>query len=60
MVRIILSGQMDFQYDDDEVRGMTKDEIISMAEDEFYEFVNNIILEVEDYDDDRDEEEEDD
>ena len=58
MVNVILSGQMSFEYSDDEVEGMTKDEIIAMAEEEFYESVNNIFLEVEDYEDNREEEDE--
>jgi DNA repair protein RecN (Recombination protein N) len=37
MVTVILSGQMSFEYSNDEVEGMTKDEIIAMAEEEFYE-----------------------
>lgn len=49
---------MSFEYSDDEVEGMTKDEIIAMAEEEFYESVNNIFLEVEDYEDNREEEDE--
>lgn len=55
MVSIILSGQMSFEYSNDEVEGMTRDEIIAMAEEEFYECVGNIMLEVEDYDDTREE-----
>lgn len=55
MVNVILSGQMSFEYSDDEVEGMTKDEIIAMAEEEFYETVNNIFLEVDDYEDTREE-----
>jgi hypothetical protein len=58
MVNVILSGQMSFEYSDDEVEGMTKDEIIAMAEEEFYDCVNNIFLEVEDYEDSREEEDE--
>lgn len=57
MVTVILSGQMSFEYSDDEVEGMTKDEIITMAEEEFYETVNNIFLEVDDYEDSREEDE---
>lgn len=57
MVTVILSGQMSFEYSDDEVEGMTKDEIITMAEEEFYESVNNIFLEVDDYEDSREEDE---
>lgn len=57
MVNVILSGQMSFEYSDDEVEGMTKDEIIAMAEEEFYETVNNIFLEVDDYEDSREEDE---
>lgn len=57
MVTVILSGQMSFEYSDDEVEGMTKDEIITMAEEEFYESVNNIFLEVDDYEDSREENE---
>lgn len=57
MVNVILSGQMSFEYSDDEVEGMTKDEIIAMAEEEFYDSVNNIFLEVDDYEDSREEDE---
>lgn len=57
MVTVILSGQMSFEYSDDEVEGMTRDEIITMAEEEFYETVNNIFLEVDDYEDSREEDE---
>ncbi len=57
MVTVILSGQMSFEYSNDEVEGMTKDEIIAMAEEEFYETVNNIFLEVDDYEDSREEDE---
>lgn len=57
MVTVILSGQMSFEYSDDEIEGMTKDEIIAMAEEEFYETVNNIFLEVDDYEDSREEDE---
>lgn len=58
MVNVILSAQMSFEYSDDEVEGMTKDEIIAMAEEEFYDSVNNVFLEVEDYEDSREEEDE--
>lgn len=58
MVTVILSGQMSFEYSDDEVEGMTREEIITMAEEEFYETVNNIFLEVDDYEDSREEDEE--
>jgi hypothetical protein len=58
MVNVILSGQMSFEYSDDEVEGMTKNEIIAMAEEEFYDSINNIFLEVEDYEDSREEEDE--
>ena len=57
MVTVILSGQMSFEYSDDEVEGMTREEIIAMAEEEFYETVNNIFLEVDDYEDSREEDE---
>jgi len=57
MVTVILSGQMSFEYSDDEVEGMTREEIITMAEEEFYETVNNIFLEVDDYEDSREEDE---
>lgn len=57
MVNVILSGQMSFEYSDDEVEGMTKDEIIAMAEEEFYDSINNVFLEVEDYEDSREEDE---
>lgn len=57
MVTVILSGQMSFEYSDDEVEGMTREEIITMAEEEFYETVNNIFLEVDDYEDSREENE---
>lgn len=58
MVNVILSTQMSFEYSDDEVEGMTKDEIIAMAEEEFYDSINNAFLEVEDYEDSREEEDE--
>lgn len=58
MVNVILSAQMSFEYSDDEVEGMTRDEIIAMAEEEFYDSVNNVFLEVEDYEDSREEEDE--
>ena len=57
MVTVILSGQMSFEYSNDEVEGMTREEIITMAEEEFYETVNNIFLEVDDYEDSREEDE---
>lgn len=57
MVTVILSGQMSFEYSDDEVEGMTREEIITMAEEEFYDSVNNIFLEVDDYKDSREEDE---
>lgn len=57
MVNVILSGQMSFEYSDDEVEGMTKDEIIAMAEEEFYDSINNVFLEVDDYEDSREEDE---
>lgn len=57
MVTVILSGQMSFEYSDDEVEGMTREEIITMAGEEFYETVNNIFLEVDDYEDSREEDE---
>ena len=56
MVQFTLSAEMGFCYNDDEVEGMTDIEIINMAKEEFLELIGNVDIEVNDYDDDREDE----
>lgn len=60
MVQFTLSAEMGFCYEDDEVEGMTDIEIINMAKEEFMEFIGNVDIEVSDYDDDREDDEDED